>query len=254
MRMPLAEVRFYGNSIGVSASMNVIFPDSGKGPWPVFYLLHGLSDDHSMWCRRSNIERHVANVPMIVVMPSVLRGWYTNSIANKQYAYEDHIIKDVVPLVDRMYPTIASRKGRVVGGLSMGGYGAVKLALKFPEMFCSSTSHSGALMIMHEERKNAGAADDWKKELLAIFGARHKGGPNDLVALAKKCPPKLRPALRIDCGVDDFLIQDNRRFHDILEKTGYAHEYQEFPGAHTWDYWDLHVQEAIAFHRRALKI
>lgn len=252
--MALAEIRFYGNSIGVSASMNVILPDSGKGPFPVFYLLHGLSDDHTMWCRRSNIERHVANVPMIVVMPSVLRGWYTNSVANKQYAYEDHIMKDVIPLVDRTFPTIASRKGRVVGGLSMGGYGAVKLALKYPDVFCSANSHSGAMMIMHEEKTSKAAPDDWKKELLAVFGDKHRGGPNDLGALARKCPPRLRPALRIDCGVDDFLIRDNRRYHELLAGLKFAHEYQEFPGAHTWEYWDTHVQDAIAFHRRQLKI
>lgn len=247
--MALCSVNFYGQSIGLATSMNVIVPESGAGPFPVFYLLHGLSDDHTIWLRRTSIERYVANIPMIVVMPTTHRGFYTNGQAPGTYRYEDHFIKDVVGFVDRLFPTIKSRAGRVIGGLSMGGYGAVKLALKYPDLFCAATSHSGALLGPNfappGKQKDMDGVD---AEFLAMFGSCFRGGPDDVLALAEKCPKKQRPALRVDCGTADFLIEHNRLFHEALKKLDYPHEYQEFSGAHDWAYWDEHVREAVAFH------
>src|ERR1051325_5981896 len=215
--MSLAQISFVGSSIGMNSSMNVILPDTGNGPFPVFYLLHGLTDDHSAWMRRTSIERYVGGLPLIVVMPGTARGWYTNSATTPINAYEDHIIKDVVAFVDRVFPTIKSRMGRVVGGLSMGGYGALKLALKYPDMFCSAVSHSGAVMTpLHKPETRPKDLLPLKAEFELLFGKDWRGGPNDPVALAEKCPKNLRPALRIDCGTDDFLLEQNREFHAIL--------------------------------------
>ena len=91
-------------------------------------------------------------------------------------------------------------------------------------------------------------------EFEAIFGNHWQGGPNDPVALARKCPIPLRPALRLDCGLDDFLLEQNREFHAHLQSLPYPHEYEEFPGDHNWAYWDIHIQEAIRFHCKVLKI
>ena len=91
-------------------------------------------------------------------------------------------------------------------------------------------------------------------EFEAIFGEGWRGGENDPVALAKKCPIPLRPALRLDCGTEDFLLEQNREFHEHLTALKYPHEYEEFPGDHSWGYWDLHVQEALAFYRRVLHL
>lgn len=252
--MALLSVNFSGNSIGLATSMNVVVPDSGPGPFPVFYLLHGLSDDHSIWLRRTSIERYVAGVPMIVVMPTTHRGFYTNGQGPGTYRYEDHIVKDVVGFVDRVFPTIKGREGRVIGGLSMGGYGAVKLALKYPEMFCAATSHSGAMYgPMLTPVKKDGKVE-YEPEFVAMFGEKYLGGDDDLIALAKKCPKAKRPALRIDCGTEDFLLEHNRAFAAELKKLKFAHEYAEYPGAHNWDYWDTHVREAIGFHRGQLGV
>jgi putative tributyrin esterase len=256
--MALLSVNFFGNSIGFATSMNVLVPDSGEGPFPVFYLLHGLSDDHSIWLRRTSIERYVAGLPMIVVMPTTHRGFYTNGQAPGTYRYEDHLVKDVVGFVDRVFPTIKKREGRVIGGLSMGGYGAVKLALKYPEVFCAATAHSGAMFgPMLSPIKKKGEVN-YDPEFAAMFGKEYLGGDDDLIALAKKCAKKYpegkRPALRIDCGREDFLIEHNRAFVAELKKQKFAHEYAEFAGAHNWEYWDLHVREAIAFHRGRLGI
>src|SRR5271163_4383628 len=143
--MALATLSFFSRSIGLTSNITAILPD-GPGPFPVFYLLHGLSDDHSTWSRRTSIERYVSGIPLVIVMPETARGWYTNSETLPGLRYEDHITQDVIPFIDRLFPTIARREGRVIGGLSMGGYGAVKLALKFPDTFCSATSHSAPLL------------------------------------------------------------------------------------------------------------
>ncbi len=253
--MALCSINFFGSSIGFATSMNVILPDTGPGPFPVFYLLHGLSDDHSIWLRRTSIERYVAGVPIIIVMPTTHRGFYTNGQSPATYRYEDHIINDVVGFVDRTFPTLKTRAGRVIGGLSMGGYGAVKLALKHPDLFCSATSHSGAMYgPLFKPMSGKKPDQSMEPEFATIFGKRYLGGPDDPIALAKKCPKNKRPALRIDCGTEDFLIEHNRSFHAQLTKQKFPHEYHEAPGNHNWAYWDTHIQHALAFHRAQLKI
>jgi S-formylglutathione hydrolase FrmB len=269
--MALANIHFPGASIGLATAMNVILPNQqhGAGPFPVFYLLHGLSDDETIWSRHTSIERYAANLPLIIVMPTTARGWYTNSKADPKRAYEDHIIKDIIPFIDRTFHTINDRKGRVIGGLSMGGYGAIKLALKYPQLFCSAVSHSGAVApfqyFQEDPRRNA----DFIQEFVGIFGEDAAGGDNDPLALAEKCHKKLRPALRIDCGQGDSLIGQNRALHRQLDKLRYPHEYQELPadpayqdrgplspwtGGHDWNYWDLAVQHALVFHCKQIKI
>ncbi len=92
------------------------------------------------------------------------------------------------------------------------------------------------------------------REWIPVFGENPQGGSEDIFALAERADRNSFPALRFDCGIDDFLIEDNRRFHQHLEKLGLPHEYQEFPGEHNWAYWDEHVQEAIAFFVGILKL
>ena len=249
--MPVCEIHTNAdNALNKMTSFTAILPD-GKhaGPFPVFYLLHGLSDDHTVWARRTSIERYVEHLPLIVVMPNVDRSFYTDARQNPRGAYERFIVHDLVGYVDRVFRTIPSREGRVVAGLSMGGYGALKLALKHPRLFRAAVSHSGAVGVARGERWDDG---DWRREFEPIFGASPAGGPDDLFSIAERADRTALPALRIDCGVDDFLIDHNRRFHQHLETLGIPHEYAEYPGAHTWAYWDTHVQEAIAFFTREL--
>ena len=249
--MAFATLQYHSRSLNKASSLNIVFPDDPAipRPWSVFYLLHGLSDDHSIWMRRTSIERYVAGLPLVVVMPDGGRGWYTNAVEG--YAHEDDLIKDIVGLVDRTFPVKAEREGRAIGGLSMGGYGAVKVGLKHHEMFCSVTSHSGALAFVRKEMKKL---KELSPEAERVFGPTPKDGPEDPFAIVQRIDHGRVPAMRIDCGVDDFLIEHNREFHKHLDGLHIPHEYQEFPGAHDWAYWDRHVQEAIAFHARNLKI
>ena len=237
--MSLATLQFFSNAIRKQFAMNVILPDSGKGPFPVYYLLHGLSDDHTIWCRRTSIERYVADMPLIVVMPDGGRGWYTD--AKEGFAYEKYMLEDVIGTVERIFPARkGNKRARVIGGLSMGGYGALKLCFKYPEMFAGVAAHSSALYPPHD-----GPRGDHKVELTRVFGAK----PNpeeDVFVLAKKNRKKL-PPVRFDCGTEDGLISGNRDLHALLNKLGVKHEYEEFPGSHNWAYWDVHVQEALKF-------
>jgi S-formylglutathione hydrolase FrmB len=253
--MACVEIRFWGEALQKASAMNVVLPEriEQSPPYPVLYLLGGLSDDHTIWHRRTRIEWYVRGLPLIVVMPDGGRGFYCDAIAGP--ACERHIIEDVIGFVDHFLPTVAERRGRVVGGLSMGGYGAIKLALKYPDMFCSATAHSGCHAVVRNLMAQGKFPEDEKLtlELLRIYG--HSPSPDDdPFALAERVDRSQLPAMRLDCGREDFLLQHNRDFHAHLERLGIAHEYKEFPGDHTWDYWDLHIQEAIAFHCKALGI
>jgi S-formylglutathione hydrolase FrmB len=175
-------------------------------------------------------------------MPDGGRSFYIDAVEGM--AYETAIVRDLVGYVDRTFQTKAARESRCLAGLSMGGYGAAKLALKFPDLFCAAASHSGAMGFSHWQLNKD---DAWGKEMLRIVGDAAAGGPNDLYTLSKAIEPEKRPALRIDCGTDDFLINDNRAFDGHLNEIGYDHIYTEYPGAHNWAYWDVHIQDTLAF-------
>jgi putative tributyrin esterase len=249
--MAFATIHYHSRSLQKASSFNIVFPDDPNiaRPWGVFYLLHGLSDDHTIWMRRTSIERYVAGLPLVVVMPDGGRGWYTN--AKEGFAYEDDLIKDIIGLVDRTFPVKAERSGRCIGGLSMGGFGAVKLGLKHHEMFGSVNSHSGAVGFL---RHASDPSHNLGLEIVRIFGKEPKDGPEDPFAIVERIDHGRVPPLRLDCGTEDFLLDQNREFHKHLKSLHIPHEYEEFPGGHEWSYWDKHIQEAIAFHVKNLHL
>ena len=212
------------NALRKMTSCMVILPeDAGPGPFPVWYLLHGLSDNHTAWTRHTNLERYLGNLPLIVVMPDGGRGFYTDSATEPAGAFETFIVRDLVEFVDRTFQTRANRGGRVISGLSMGGFGAVKLALKHPGMFCAAASHSGALWRPSDLDHYEGS------ELQRVFGNNPAGGPDDIFALAENVAVGAGAwvADRL-CGTEDYLLSANRTFHTHLDRLGIAHEYAEF--------------------------
>lgn len=244
--MSFLELRYFSHALGMQTACNAIVPAPAvPGPYHVMFLLHGLSDDHTIWGRRTSIERYVDGIPLIVVMPNGGRGWYCD--AEQGSAYFTAIAEELPLLVEHLLPT---KTPWCVTGLSMGGYGALKLALSNPTRFVSAVSHSGALGFGHSKVNHDGNA--LPAEFTRILGADPADGPNDLYRLAADLRPAQRPNIRIDCGTDDFLLESNRAYTTFLKEIGFPHEYEEFAGDHTWEYWDLHVQEAIAFHRRNL--
>ncbi len=247
--MALMRINFRGQSIAKQTNMTVILPDGANsdGPFPVLYLLHGLSDDDSTWVRRTSLERYVADMPLIVIMPDTARGFYTDAVEG--LAYESHIMRDVMGFADRFFPTIPERRGRAIEGLSMGGYGAMKLALKYPDRFCSVVAHSSAFNV-----RGLVQSAEHGPELRRIFGGDPAEGGNDVFTLAESIEPAELPAVRFDCGTDDELLEHSRSLHGHLDGLGIGHEYEEFPGAHEWGYWDRRVREGLRFHARELGI
>ena len=238
--MAICQVGFKGESIGKRDWMNVVVPQSGQGPWPVLYLLHGLGDDFSTWARRTRIEWFVESgeLPLIVVMPDGARSFYVNR-GGLGDAYEDYIVKDVVGFVDRLFPTIPSPQGRAIAGNSMGGYGAIMLAMRHTDVFSAAASHSGAMGFLNRDPNHQAIA-----EIAQGLPAKQY----NCFELAKQHAAAGRKlAIRFDCGSDDFLIQDNRDFDAHLTKLGVPHEWSEHPGTHGWDYWELHIRDTLTF-------
>jgi putative tributyrin esterase len=248
--MAFTQVQWSSKVLGKQVGMNVILPDCGQPPFPVFYLLHGLSDDYTIWHRRTRIEWYVRDLPLLVVMPDGFRGFYTNNEEGPQYA--TYMAEELPAFVERHFGAMSARAGRCVGGLSMGGYGALRLALGYPDRYVSATSHSGALGFGHAP---AVGTDFRAIEFRRITGPEPTGSQHDMFALATRAQQGgTVPALRLDCGTEDHLLEHNRQFVEHLRALGLPHEYEEFPGTHTWDYWDTHVQEALAFHARHLAL
>jgi S-formylglutathione hydrolase FrmB len=131
---------------------------------------------------------------------------------------------------------------------------SIMIGLKHHEMFASVNSHSGAVGILQEDWSTSKDVKDIRPELERIYGKSPKGGPEDPFGIVERIDHDRVPALRIDCGKGDFLIEQNRAFHRHLESQHIPHEYEEHVGVHNWEYWDLHVQEAVAFHARNLKL
>ncbi len=248
--MAIAHVNYFSKSLVKEVGFYALLPDrqEKRGPYPVFYLLHGMSDDYTAWLRWTSIERYVRELPLIVVLPDGDRSFYCDAADGPQY--EKAMVLDLIGFVDRYFDTIPRRAGRVIGGLSMGGYGAMKLGLKYPRLFCSITGHSGAYGVFRAKRW-ADLEEHWKR-LLGTNKARRE---NDCFALATRLKGKRTPAIRFDCGLEDFLLEEhNRPFAAHLRRLGIPHEYEEFPGGHDWAYWDEHIQEAIRFHCSVLGI
>jgi len=247
--MAWCQVGWRSETLKKQVGSYVLLPNVGEPPFPVFYLLHGLSDDHTIWQRRTRVEWYVRDLPLIVVMPDGFRGFYTNNENGPDYA--TYMAEELPAFIERNFPAAGARASRCIGGLSMGGYGALRLALGYPERYVSANSHSGALAFGH--RPVPADSPLGKAECDSIIGCAPAGSEHDLFELAARClRDNCVPCVRIDCGTEDTLLDGNREFVSELKRLGFPHQYEEFPGSHSWDYWDLHIQEALVFHAQCL--
>lgn len=240
--MNFATVQFPSAALGRHVTYTAILPEArhGAGPFPVLYQLHGRSDDHTAWALYGRMVRHAAPYPLLVICPDGgISGWRNRSSHER---YEDFVVSD---LVAHVAATFHVRPGRAaIGGLSMGGGGAIRLGLKHPDLFCSIWAHS------------SGLGD--RARLLQDGATEEEAAADDVYAIAERLlaspPPAGLPRLSFDCGLDDGLLERNRDFRRHLEAIGFPHAYAEHPGGHTWEYWDLHVREALRQHAEVLGI
>src|SRR5687768_4468162 len=255
--MILNEVRFFSETLGMLSTMYVLLPQRtlaevrGKHTpkYRTLYLLHGHSDDHSAWQRQTSIERYAEGLKLVVVMPAVHLSFY-NDMAHG-LKYWQFISEEVPALVRDLFPLSSERKDNFVAGLSMGGYGAFKLALTNPERYAAAASLSGALDIRavvnpRSDRNNR----IWLAEMRTVFGDLSKvpGSKHDLMTLAKKvAKARVKPRLYQCCGTEDMLYPDNIRFRDGVRKLPLDLTYEEGPGEHVWAYWDKMIQNVLAW-------
>jgi putative tributyrin esterase len=244
--MALIQCDFFSETLQLSTSMNVILPQPVRTRYPVLYLLHGLSDDHTIWLRRTSIERYAEPLGLAVVMPAVHRSFYADMAHGGRYW--TFVSQELPALVQGFFPISSGREETFVAGLSMGGYGAFKLALSFPQRFAAAASLSGAL-------DQAGSMQQvepaWRAEMEAIYGdlSQVVGGPNDVMHLARRLARSAGPKPRLYqcCGTEDFLHDQNLRFRDQARALGLDLIYEEGPGEHEWGYWDRMIQRVLAW-------
>ena len=249
--MALIHCDFFSEVLKISCSMYVILPQNInitskviQQKYPTLYLLHGNSDDHSTWLRRTSIERYVEPFNMAVVMPAVNRSYYTDMVhGNKYWAF----ISEELPRIARsFFPLSESREDNFAAGLSMGGYGAFKLALRCPETFSAAASLSGALDI---ETRDSYGDKERENESHNIFGPPElfSGSDNDLFKLADDFSKYEgnKPRLYQCCGTEDYLYEGNLRFRAHAEELGLDLTYEEGPGNHEWSFWDKWIQRVL---------
>lgn len=255
-------VQFESRLVGAALPYNVVLPaDYRRGPsknrhYPVLYLLHGLGGSATDWVSaRARLADYAAQYPFIVVVPEGKDGWYTDGLVARE-KFESYFVEELIPDVDRRFRTIASREGRAVAGLSMGGYGSMKFALKHPELFAFAASMSGALAVA-SWTPDMSLPEFVRPSVSRVYG--DAGSPvrleNDVYKLVRELSPgraKALPFLYLDCGTEDFLIANNRDFSALLIEKKVAHEFRELPGTHSWPYWDRQVQEVLRLAARRL--
>jgi putative tributyrin esterase len=255
--MILNEVNFMSETLGLLSSMYILLPQrklaetkSKRAPkYLTLFLLHGHSDDHTAWQRWTSIERYVEGLNLAVVMPAVHLSFYNDMAHGGNYW---QFISEEVPAVVRdLFPLSSDRKDNFVAGLSMGGYGAFKLALTHPQRYAAAASLSGALDIRavtspRSDRNNK----IWLAEMRTVFGDLSKvpGSKHDLITLAKKVTTaSIKPRLYQCCGTEDMLHADNIRFRDAARKLPLDLTYEDGPGEHNWAYWDMMIQNVLAW-------
>jgi S-formylglutathione hydrolase FrmB len=240
----------------------VVLPPSFDGQpvrhYPVVFELHGLGDNEQMlvksggWDLVEQLREQKKIGEFVVATPDAGRSFYINSRDGKEL-YEDFFLKEFIPAIEKRYRAGGTRATRAIGGFSMGGYGALRFAFKYPQLFASVAVHSAALF------------DDLPQDATALFGLNFHafGDPLDSAywkqsspfTLARRARGLAQLKIYFDCGLQDDFGFDagTRSLHQILEQRKIQHEFHLYPGGHNWQYVAEHFGASMAFQSRALQ-
>ncbi|WP_270740616.1 alpha/beta hydrolase [Lactococcus formosensis] len=244
--MAIINIEYYSEVLGMNRKFNVIYPEASKtgvkdgNDIPVLYLLHGMSGNEDSWLIRTGIDRLIRHTQLAIVMPSTDLGFYTNT--NYGMRYFDAIAKELPQVVHNFFPNLSTKREKnFIAGLSMGGYGAFKLALA-TEKFSYAASLSGALDMTDLKEQSAENEAYWT----GIFGDldHFNDSENSILYLAEHHTGE-KPKLYSWCGEQDYLISGNNRAAQLLEEKGFELRYENAPGTHEWYYWTKQIETVL---------
>jgi S-formylglutathione hydrolase FrmB len=239
------------------------YASSPNKKYPVLYFLHGLFEDETRWSTRGQTDQIMNRMiaegkigEFIVAIPYGGTSFYTNTRDGSE-KWEDAIVTEFIPLIESSYRINATRATRGISGTSMGGYGALKIAMKHPDLFGSASAHSAVLLQdLSAAKVSAGRLQRFQALFDKIYGINQDLSyweANNPMTLAKDTKKLNGLKLYFDCGTEDDYGFDvgARQFDEMLTKAGYAHDSHLYPGRHGWDYAMQHTNESLLFHWRA---
>lgn len=259
--MALIHANFFSESLGMCVACDVILPQRATrqigmaaaartDKHPTLWLLHGASDNHTIWQRRTSIERYAAPLGLAVVMPNAHLSSYTDmKHGGKYYTY---ISQELPAILRSMFPLSDRREDNFIAGLSMGGAGCMKIGLNNPGNYAAIGCFSAGAV------NRAGIADtpERRARLVMTYGNEEgnveEGSPEDVLGAAQRILDENLPCPRIfhSVGTEDFVLpsaRSTRDFFTSLPGNPFDYHYEEHPGAHTWEYWDEHIQDFLRF-------
>lgn len=258
--MAFLQINFYSKALKRLVNFNALLPidaieipgqiEAPKGPMKALYLLHGYSGGHQDWVCGSKIQELSLKHNIAVFMPSGENSFYLDD-TDKGELFGEFIGNELVEFTRKMFQLSDKREDTFIGGLSMGGYGAIRNGLKYSHNFSHIIALSSALITHNIARIPADFKDpiaDYKY-YTRVFGDLNQllGSDKDPEALIIKLKKENKsiPKIYMACGSEDFLIRENRSYHDFLASEEVEHTYVEGPGIHDWNFWNEYIEKAI---------
>lgn len=234
--MAVSSLRIFSDSLALHIELNVWLPDnvSGEKAIPVLYLLHGLTDDHNGYLLHSPLMKYVNEMPVAVVMPQVHRSYYTDM--KRGGKYWTFVSQELPQKLKQWYRISDKPEDTFVAGLSMGGYAALKWALRYPHKIKAAWALSPAVDITDMRKR----MPEREEEFQWIFGSisEFESSENNLFHLLRQTDDNVTlPAMKQYCGRQDYLYEDNKRFQELAEAKWGNYEFYESDGEHDWDFW-----------------
>lgn len=258
--MALLQVNFMARTLMRTVPVNVILPvdklftdqtgQPGTKPFKTLYLLHGILGNYTDWISGTCIQRWAEEKDLAVVMPSGDNMFYVDQPAAHNF-YGEFIGKELVEMTRRMFPLSHKREDTFIAGLSMGGYGAIRNGLKYHETFSCIAGLSAANVVesLHTYNEDSPSFIHRKSFIQTALGSLDavKGSDKDPIWLAEQLAvgKSAKPSIFLACGVDDGLLDINRKLHKDLTALGYTVTYEEGSGGHEWDFWNRTIKHVI---------
>jgi S-formylglutathione hydrolase FrmB len=254
--------RILGRAVAYCVILPPGYGEDGNRRYPVLYYFHGLGDNEQMFVRSGGFnlieelwDRHEL-ADFIIVTPAGYASFFMNS-HDGQFRYEDFFLQEFMPSIEKRYRIAARRESRGIGGISMGGYGALRMALLHPQLFGSVSAHSAALMERIPAVSVGNSPESGRLQILGnVFGSPpdrmfwDRNNPLNIARTAELAGMKIY----FDCGSqDDYGFEAGAQaLHNVLVSRRIAHEFHLYPGGHNWSYFAAHLPESLRFHSAAL--